>query len=187
MTDRFMTNYRADVDEIDRQIIAALQEDGRMPYAQIAERLGVSPGMIRQRVNRLIDDNVIQVVAVSNPLRVGYALMALVGIKADGSRLREIAQQIATFEEVLYLVISTGSYDLLAEVICRDNAHLLQFLTERLHSVEGVNDAETYVYLDIVKEIYSWQPPRDPTLGLEGPNQSKGEPNARANNNSISD
>lgn len=144
------------VDEIDQQIIAALQEDGRMPYAQIAQRLGVSPGMVRQRVQRLIQSGVCQIVAVTNPLLMGYAVMALIGVRADGRRLREIARAIAAFDEVIYLVVSAGSYDLLVEVICRDNAHLLQFLSERLYAVEGVHETETFIYLDIVKELYAW-------------------------------
>ena len=142
------------IDDIDRQIIATLKEDGRMPFAQIARRLGVSPGMVRQRFHRLVQDGVLQVVPVTNPTLMGYHMMALIGIRADGNRLREIARQLASFEEIIYLVICTGTYDILIEVICRDNAHLLQFLTERLRAVEGVRDTETFIYLEIVKEAY---------------------------------
>jgi len=142
------------IDDFDRQIIGALKEDGRMPFARIADRLGVSPGMVRQRVHRLIQDGVLQIVAVTNPLLMGYHTMALIGVKADGNRLREIARQIASFGEVIYLVLCTGTYDLLVEVVCHDSAHLLRFLTERLYAVEGVRDTETFIYLDIVKEVY---------------------------------
>ena len=142
------------IDDIDRQIIATLKEDGRMPFAQIARRLGISPGMVRQRFHRLAQDGVLQVVPVTNPTLMGYHMMALIGVRADGNRLREIARQLASFEEIIYLVICTGTYDILAEVICRDNAHLLQFLTERLRAVEGVRDTETFIYLEIVKEAY---------------------------------
>ncbi|RMF33893.1 MAG: Lrp/AsnC family transcriptional regulator [Chloroflexi bacterium] len=147
------------IDAMDRQIIAALKKDGRMPFAQIAQRLGVSPGMVRQRFHRMVQEGVLQIVAVTNPLLMGYPTMALIGVKADGNRLEEIAEQVAAFDEVIYLVLCTGSYDLLVEVICRDNAHLLRFLTERLYSVEGVRDTETFIYLKIVKEIYSWGSP----------------------------
>jgi Lrp/AsnC family transcriptional regulator for asnA, asnC and gidA len=143
------------LDEIDRQIIAALKEDGRMSFAEIARRLDVSAGMVRERYHRLVQEEILQVVAVTNPVRVGYDMMTLIGIKVDGSRLREIAQQIAAFEEVVYLVLSTGTFDLLAEVICRDNADLLHFLAKRLHAIEGIRDTQTFVYLDIVKEIYT--------------------------------
>ncbi|RME89525.1 MAG: Lrp/AsnC family transcriptional regulator [Anaerolineae bacterium] len=146
------------LDPIDQQIIAALKEDGRTPFAQIAKRLGVSTGMVRQRYLRLVREGYIQVVAVSNPLLMGYPTMALIGIKVEGKHLQRIAQQIAAFEEVIYLVLSTGTYDLLAEVICRDNTHLVEFLTKRLHTVEGVRDTETFIYLQIVKETYNWTP-----------------------------
>ncbi|NPA91759.1 MAG: Lrp/AsnC family transcriptional regulator [Chloroflexi bacterium] len=149
---------RFKIDAIDRYIIAALKHDGRMPFAKIAEELGVSPGMIRQRYHRLVENGVMQVVAVTNPVLMGFHTVALIGIKAEGRHLREIAQRIASFDEVIYLVLTTGTYDLLVEVVCRDNAHLLEFLTERLHTVEGVRDTETFVYLDIVKEIYTWGP-----------------------------
>ncbi len=144
------------LDEIDRAIIAALKRDGRTPFAQIGRALNVSPGMVRQRVHRLIEEGILQIVAVTNPLLMGYHTVALIGVKVDGRRLREIAQRIAQFEEVIYLVLTTGGYDLLVEVVCYNNAHLLEFLTERLHTVEGVKDSETFIYLDIVKEVYNW-------------------------------
>jgi len=143
-----------DLDHVDRRIIAALKEDGRMPFAEIARRLDVSPGMVRERYHRLVQRGILQVVAVTNPLRAGYRMMTLVGIKVDGHRLHEVARQVAAFEEVIYLVLCTGAYDMLAEVVCRDNTDLLQFLAERLHAVEGIRDTESFVYLDIVKEIY---------------------------------
>jgi Lrp/AsnC family transcriptional regulator for asnA, asnC and gidA len=143
------------LDEIDRQIIAALKQDGRMSFAELARRLDSSPGMVRERYHRLVESGVLQVVAVTNPPKVGYRVMTLIGIKVEGSRLHEVARRIAALEEVVYLVMCTGSYDLLAEVVCRDNADLLKFLTQRLHSIEGIRDTETFVYLDIVKEIYT--------------------------------
>jgi len=142
------------LDEFDHQILAALKEDGRMPFAEIARRLDVSPGMIRERYRRLVESGILQVVAVTAPPQMGFQMMTLIGIKVDGRRLREIAQEIACFDEVVYLVICTGSYDLLAEVVCRNNDEFLQFLTQRLRSVVGIRDTETFVYLDIAKEIY---------------------------------
>lgn len=147
------------LDRTDRAIIRAMKTDGRMPFSTIATQLGVSPGMIRQRVQRLVDGGVLQFVAVTHPLRSGFHTMALIGVKADGHRLQEIARQIAGFEEVIYLAITSGTYNFLVEVTCIDNAHLLKFLTEKLYSVEGVREAETFIYLDIVKEIYTWDPP----------------------------
>ncbi len=149
-------SHGAITDEIDLQIIKILNQDGRASFAQIAVALGVSPGMIRQRYNRLVEEGVLQVVAITNPLLMGYTIMAQIGVKANVNRLGEIADQIAAFEEVIYLVLLTGSYDLLVEVVCRDRSHLLDFLTNKLHSVEGVKEAETFIYLRIAKEVYTW-------------------------------
>ena len=148
------------LDQTDRQIIQALKGDGRLPFSTIATQLGVSPGMIRQRVQRLNERGVLQFAAVTNPLKIGYGTMALIGVKADGRYIDEISRQIAAFDEVIYLTITAGAYNFLVEVTCIDNAHLLRFLTDRLYSVEGVREAETFIYLDIVKEIYAWDPPR---------------------------
>lgn len=147
---------QAKVDDVDLQIIRILNDDGRTPFAQIAKRLGVSTGMIRQRYHRLVEDGVLQIVAVTNPLLMGFATMAQIGIKADVNRLEEIADEIALFEEVTYLVLLTGSYDLYVEVVCRDKTHLLNFLSKKLHAVEGIKEAETFMYLRIVKENYGW-------------------------------
>lgn len=142
------------LDEIDERIVQALKEDGRMSFAEIARRLDVSPGMIRQRYFDLVANRVVQVVAVTNPTLVGYDSVALIGVRVDGSRLREIAREIAAFKEVIYLVLCAGSFDILVEVVCRDNAHLLRFLSENLRALEGVRSTETFVYLEIVKETY---------------------------------
>ena len=143
-------------DEIDLKIIKILNEDGRASFAQIAQTLGVSPGMIRQRYNRLVEEGIVQVVAITNPMLMGFTTMAQIGVKVNVNRLQEIADQIAAFEEVIYLVLLTGSYDLFVEVVCRDRNHLLDFLTNKLHSVEGVKEAETFIYLRIAKEVYTW-------------------------------
>ncbi len=144
------------IDEVDIQIIKYLNEDGRTPFSQIAQRLGVSTGMIRQRYHRLVQEGILQVVAVTNPLLMGFTTMAHIGVKAEVSRLQEIADQIASFEEVIYLVFLTGSYDLHIEVVCRDQTHLLDFLTNKLHSVEGIKDTETFICMRIAKEVYTW-------------------------------
>lgn len=149
-------NFQAKIDDIDLQIIKILNKDGRIPFAQIAKQLEVSTGMIRQRYQRLVRDGVLQIVAITNPLLLGYTTMANIGVKVDVNRLEEIAEQIASFEEVVYLVLLTGSYDLHIEVVCRDKDHLLNFLTEKLHSVDGIRDTETFIYLRIAKEVYSW-------------------------------
>ncbi len=142
------------LDEIDEKIIAILQKDGRASFAQMAEDLKVSAGMVRVRYNRLLDMGVLRVVAITNPLRMGYQTMALIGIKVDGARLIQVADQIAALEEVIYLIIVSGAYDIVVEVVCRDQRHLLEFLTERLYKIEGVRESESFMHLKIVKEVY---------------------------------
>ena len=141
-------------DEIDLQIIDALQKDGRVAFAQIAEQLNVSPGMIRLRYNRLVEQGYLKVVAITNPLRMGYKAMAMIGIRADGSKLFEVAGKISKLDEVIYLVISSGRYDLFAEVVCRDHEDLLRFITEKLSTIDGVRDSESFMHLKIFKEVY---------------------------------
>ena len=142
------------LDEIDHKIIVALQNDGRLAFAQIAEQLNVSPGMIRIRYNHLIETGMLRVVAITNPLRMGFETMALIGIKAEGDKLLEVADRISALDEVIYLIIVSGAYDIIAEVVCRDQNHLLQFLTDRMYKIDGIRESESFIHLKIVKEIY---------------------------------
>ena len=149
-----ISNFVSPPDEIDLQIIDALQKDGRVAFAQIAEQLNVSPGMIRLRYNRLVEQGYLKVVAITNPLRMGYKAMAMIGIRADGSKLFEVAEKISKLDEVIYLVISSGRFDLFAEVVCRDHEDLLRFITEKLSTIDGVRDSESFMHLKIFKEVY---------------------------------
>ena len=142
------------LDNTDLAIVEALKKDGRVAFAQIAERLGVSPGMIRQRYNRLVDHGFLKVVAITNPLRMGYKTMAMIGIRVDGSKLLDIADKVSRLEEVIYMVISSGRFDIFAEVVCRDHEDLLRFLTEKLSTIDGVRESESFMHLKIVKEVY---------------------------------
>jgi Lrp/AsnC family transcriptional regulator for asnA, asnC and gidA len=144
----------ASLDETDLKIIEALRKDGRVAFAQIAEQLGVSPGMIRQRYTRLVDQGFLKVVAITNPIRMGYKTMAMIGIRVDGSKLLDVAEKISKLEEVIYLVISSGRFDLFAEVVCRDHGDLLRFITEKLSTIDGVRESESFMHLKIVKEVY---------------------------------
>jgi Lrp/AsnC family transcriptional regulator, regulator for asnA, asnC and gidA len=147
-------NVTSETDEIDLQIIDALRKDGRVAFSQIAERLNVSPGMIRLRYNRLFDRGYLKVVAITNPLRMGFKNMAMIGIRADGSKLLDVAEKIARLDEVIYLVISSGRFDLFAEVVCRDHEDLLRFITEKLSTIDGVRESESFLHLKIIKEVY---------------------------------
>jgi Lrp/AsnC family transcriptional regulator for asnA, asnC and gidA len=142
------------LDETDNLIIQAMQKDGRVAFAQIAQELNVSPGMIRMRYNRLVELGVLKVVAISNPLLMGYTTMAMIGIRTDGERMLEVAEKVSTFDEVIYLIVVSGRFDIMCEVVCRDHAHLLQFLTEKLYKVEGVRESESFMHLKIQKEVY---------------------------------
>ena len=143
-----------ELDAVDIKIMDALRGDGRIAFAQIAEQLGVSPGMIRMRYNRMVEMGFLKVVAITNPLRMGYESMAMIGIRADGTKMLEVAEKIAVFEEVVYLIITTGRYDIMVEVFCRDHEDLLRFITEKLYSIEGVRETESFLQLKIVKEVY---------------------------------
>lgn len=146
------TNNKNVIDELDLRIIEALQQDGRRPFTKIAADLGISEASVRQRVANLINCQVIQIAAITNPIKLGFSLASMIGIRVAGDRLLAAAAEIAQFEEVIYLILCTGSFDLLAEVVCRDNDHLLHFLTEKLYKVLGVQQAETFMYLRVYKQ-----------------------------------
>src|SRR5436853_5615382 len=143
---------KSSIDEIDQRIIEALQLDGRRPFTKLAAELGISEASVRQRVASLINTQVMQIVAITNPIKLGFSLASMIGIRVSGDRLLRVADEIAAFDEVIYLIITTGSFDLLAEVVCRDNDHLLNFLTEKLYKVQGVQQAEVYMYLRVYKQ-----------------------------------
>lgn len=145
------------LDEVAKQIIEQLQQDGRRPYATIGKAVGLSEAAVRQRVQRLIDAGVMQVVAVTDPLQLGFPRQAMIGIRANGD-LESIADRIAELDEVDYAVIVTGSFDLLAEVACRDDDHLLEIL-QQVRAVPGVVGTEAFVYLKLRKQTYSWALP----------------------------
>ena len=144
------------LDDLDKAIIQCLQLDGRRPYAQIGRQLKVPEATVRQRAERLISRGVVQVVGVTDPLAMGFQQPALIGLKVDPGKLAEIADQIAALDEVTYVVITAGRYDLFCEVVCEDNEHLLRVLTDRFAGIDGIRSTETLVELRFVKESYQW-------------------------------
>ncbi len=142
-------------DEHSRAIIAQLQEDGRRPYATIGKAIGLSEAAVRQRVQRLIDTGVMQIVAVTDPTQVGMARQAMVAISVTGN-VESVADDLAKIDEVDYLVITAGSYDILAEVVVADDEHLLDLINERIRVVPGVMRTETFLYLKLTKQTYNW-------------------------------
>lgn len=143
------------MDEVSKHLIELLQRDGRCSYAALAKEVGLSEAAVRQRVRRLLDDGVMQIVAVTDPMTVGFRRQALVGIKAQGD-LRAIADQLARLPELEYVVLCAGSFDLLVELVCEDDEHLLRVLDESIRTIEGIHDTETFVYLRLVKQTYAW-------------------------------
>ena len=144
------------ISELDKRIIEHLQRDGRRPFTQIAADLGVSEAAVRARTGRLIDRGVIQIVGVTDPLKLGFEQMAMIGVRCHADKAMSAAEAIRSLPEVHYLVITTGRYDMLAEVVCEDNDALLRFLTDRLGRIEGVHETETFVYLRLMKQVFSW-------------------------------
>jgi Lrp/AsnC family transcriptional regulator for asnA, asnC and gidA len=143
------------LDDISKAIIEQLQVDGRRSYAAIGKAVGLSEAAVRQRVQRLTEAGVMQVVAVTDPLELGFARQAMIGIKAEGA-LEPIADELAKMDEIEYVVITAGSFDLLAEVLCESDEHLLRVLSDRVRAIKGVKVVETFVYLKLVKQTYSW-------------------------------
>lgn len=145
----------APLDEMSKQIIEHLQEDGRQSYATIGRAVGLSEAAVRQRVSRLIDGGLMQIVAVTDPLQVGFRRQAMIGLTVDGD-MGPVGDALAEIPEVDYVVTTAGSFDLLVEVVCEDDAHLLSLLTERIRTLPGVRSTETFVYLKLNKQHYNW-------------------------------
>ncbi|OLF12571.1 Lrp/AsnC family transcriptional regulator [Actinophytocola xanthii] len=145
------------LDDVAKGIIEQLQEDGRRPYATIGRAVGLSEAAVRQRVQRLLDAGVVQIVAVTDPLQLGFARQAMVGLRTSAD-LEETADRLADIPEVDYVVITAGSFDLLAEVVARNDDHLLEILKE-IRAVPGVTTTEAFVYLKLRKQTYSWGTP----------------------------
>ncbi|MEU4163032.1 Lrp/AsnC family transcriptional regulator [Actinoplanes sp. NPDC026670] len=143
------------LDDTNKLIIEHLQRDGRMSYATLAKTIGLSEAAVRQRVQRLLDNGLMQIVAVTDPLTLGFARQAMVGLRVNGN-LRTIADKIAEVPEVDYVVICAGRYDLLVELVCTDDEHLLDILNEKVRTIEGVTEADTFMYLRLAKQTYAW-------------------------------
>ncbi len=141
------------IDALDQGIIEALQANGRESFRAIAARLGVSEGTIRARYARLCDDDILQVVGVTNPLGLGFE-QALIGLKTTGPP-QPVADEIASWAEADYVVVTAGQYDLVVEVVATDRRGLLD-VTNRMRALDGVLSTETFLYLDLVKQLYDW-------------------------------
>jgi Lrp/AsnC family transcriptional regulator for asnA, asnC and gidA len=143
------------LDNISKLIITQLQQDGRRSYASIGKAVGLSEAAVRQRVQKLVDAEVMQIVAVTDPVQVGFTRQALIGIRVDGD-LTRVAERLGEMDEVDYVVITAGSFDVLADIVCEDDDHLLDVLSNRIRQLDGVASTETFVYLKLSKQRYDW-------------------------------
>ncbi|WP_335981623.1 Lrp/AsnC family transcriptional regulator [Streptomyces sp. CA2R106] len=150
-----MNGASASIDAVSKAIIEQLQEDGRRPYAAIGKAVGLSEAAVRQRVQKLLDQGVMQIVAVTDPLTVGFRRQAMVGVNIEGD-LEPVADALAALDEVEYVVLTAGSFDLLVEIVCEDDDHLLEMINKRIRALPGVRTTETFVYLKLRKQTYTW-------------------------------
>ncbi|MFE9851361.1 Lrp/AsnC family transcriptional regulator [Streptomyces sp. NPDC005576] len=143
------------VDAVSLAIIEQLQEDGRRPYATIGKAVGLSEAAVRQRVQKLLDQGVMQIVAVTDPLTVGFRRQAMVGVKVSGD-VEPVAEALTAMTECEYVVMTAGSFDLMVEIVCEDDDHLLETIGTRIRTIPGVRSTESFVYLKLKKQTYMW-------------------------------
>ena len=139
---------------MDKSIIEALQKNGREPFRRIAAEVGVSEATIRARYSRLCDDNILQVTGITNPLGLGFDAQAMVGVRTTGAP-EPVADEIAKWDEADYVVVTAGQFDLLVELLCADRRQLLD-LTNRIRALDGVISTESFLYLELCKQLYDW-------------------------------
>ena len=152
---RTATRRQDELSALDKRIVEHLQADGRRPFTQIASDLGVSEAAVRARTNRMIERGILQIVGVADPRKLGFQ-QTLIGIRCTPGSLVSVAEALAKLPEVDYVVITTGRFDILIEMVAEDNEALLRFLAERLPAIDGVRDTETFTYLRLVKQTYQF-------------------------------
>ncbi len=150
-----VSQARVTLDAVSKAIIEQLQRDGRMPYASIGKAVGLSEAAVRQRVQRLLESGVMQIVAVTDPLQLGFSRQAMIGLRTEGD-IEPIANALTAMTEIDYVIATAGSFDLIIEVVCESDDDLLELLSKRIRSIAGVRSTETFVYLKLHKQTYSW-------------------------------
>jgi Lrp/AsnC family transcriptional regulator for asnA, asnC and gidA len=150
-----MPTSAVQLDELSKAIIEKLQEDGRRSYAAIGKAVGLSEAAVRQRVQRLIDAGVMQIVAVTDPMQLGFARQAMIGIRCAGDTVK-LAEKLAALPSIDYVVLTAGSFDVIAEVVCEDDNDLLELLNTQIRALPGITSTETLVYLKLIKQQYNW-------------------------------
>ncbi|MFP7760788.1 Lrp/AsnC family transcriptional regulator [Marisediminicola sp. LYQ134] len=145
----------AQLDDVSKGIIEQLQTDGRRSYAEIGKAVGLSEAAVRQRVQKLTDSGVMQVVAVTDPMQLGFFRQAMIGVRVAGDTTK-VAEKLSEIDAVDYVVLTAGSFDILAEIVCENDDELIELLNKRIRSIEGVRSTETFVYLKLQKQFYNW-------------------------------
>ena len=148
-----------DIDDIDLQIIAELQVDGRASYADLAKRIDLGQAAIRLRVNRLLESGVFEIVAVTDPLTIGFKVQAMLGLNVDGD-IQLLSDKICALDSVVYVLLTAGRFDMLVEVLCADNDDLLEMMSG-LRALDGVSSLEAFTYLRLSKQTYAFGIPPD--------------------------
>ena len=143
------------LDELSKAIIEQLQTDGRRSYAEIGKAVGLSEAAVRQRVQKLTESGVMQVVAVTDPMQLGFYRQAMIGLTVTGDTTA-VAEELGRIPAVDYVVLTAGSFDILAEVVCENDDDLIDLLNKRIRAIEGVRSTETFVYLRLHKQFYNW-------------------------------
>jgi Lrp/AsnC family transcriptional regulator for asnA, asnC and gidA len=160
-TDRIETMSRtpraksAPLDETAKAIISQLQSDGRKSYSDIGKAIGLSEAAVRQRVQKLTESGILQIVAVTDPLQMGFNRQAMIGIRTNGDS-RGLVEKLTEMREIDYVVLTAGSFDILVEVVCEDDDELIELLHSKIRTLPGVVETETFVYLKLHKQLYNW-------------------------------
>jgi Lrp/AsnC family transcriptional regulator for asnA, asnC and gidA len=143
------------LDDVSKKIVELLQEDGRRPYAEIGRAVGLSEAAARQRVQRMTDAGIIQIVAVTDPMQLGFHRMSMIGIRVTGDP-REVAEELTRIPELAYVVVTLGTFDILVEAVCEDDQHLIELIASRIRTVPGVAHTESLLYAGLYKDLYNW-------------------------------
>lgn len=143
------------LDDVSKAIIEQLQTDGRRSYAEIGKAVGLSEAAVRQRVQKLQDSGVMQIVAVTDPMQLGFYRQAMIGVRVAGDTTL-VATKLGELNEVDYVVLTAGSFDILVEVVCENDEHLIDLLNKEIRGIDGVQSTETFVYLKLQKQFYNW-------------------------------
>ncbi|CAN5327375.1 Lrp/AsnC family transcriptional regulator [soil metagenome] len=153
--DQKATPKPVQLDAVSKAIVEQLQADGRRSYAEIGKAVGLSEAAVRQRVQKLTDSGVMQVVAVTDPMQLGFYRQAMIGIRVTGDTTK-VGEELATLDAVDYVVLTAGSFDLLVEVVCENDDDLIALLNQQIRGIPGVQSTETFVYLKLLKQFYNW-------------------------------